>query len=51
MAMVMRVAGDKEGNGKGCKGNGDGNKVCRSKIVRTIRVFEDRKCSINGNAI
>jgi hypothetical protein len=36
MATVMRVAGDKEGDGKGCKGNGDGNKVCRSKIVRTL---------------
>ncbi len=40
MAMVMRVAGDKEGNGdgKGEKGNGEGNKVHRSKIVRTLRI-------------
>jgi hypothetical protein len=38
MATVMRVAGDKEGDGKGRKGNGDGNKVCRSKIVRTLLI-------------
>ncbi len=42
MATVMRVAGDKEGDGEGRKGNGDGDKVRRSKIVRTIRIFEDR---------
>jgi hypothetical protein len=35
MAMVMRVAGDEEGNGKGGKGNWDSNNVCRRKIVRT----------------
>jgi hypothetical protein len=51
MATVMRVAGDKEGNGEGHKGNGDGDKVCRSKIVRTIRIFEDGKRSIDGNAV
>jgi hypothetical protein len=51
MATVTRVAGDKEGDGEGRKGNGDGDKVCRSKIVRTIRIFKDGKCSINGNAV
>jgi hypothetical protein len=34
----MRVASDKEGDGKGRKGNGDSDKVCRSKIVRTSRI-------------
>jgi hypothetical protein len=38
MATVMRVVGNKEGNGKGRKGNGNGNKVCRSKIVRTSQI-------------
>ncbi len=51
MATVMRVAGDKEGDGEGRKGNGDGDKVCRSKIVRTIRIFDDGKRSIDGNAV
>jgi hypothetical protein len=51
MATVMRVAGNKEGDGKGRKGNGNGDKVCRSKIVRTIRIFKDRNLSIDGNAI
>jgi hypothetical protein len=51
MATVMRVTGDKEGNDEGRKGNGDGDKVCRSKIVRTIRIFEDGKRSIDGNAV
>jgi hypothetical protein len=51
MAMVMRVAGNKESNGEGRKGNGDGNNMCRSKIVRTIWIFEDGKRSIDGNAV
>jgi hypothetical protein len=51
MATVMRVAGDKEGNGKGRKGNGNDDKVCRSKIVRTIRIFEDGRLSIDCNAV
>ncbi len=51
MAAVMTVAGNKEGDGKGCKGNGDGNKVCRSKIARTIRIFEDGRLSIDCNAV
>ncbi len=38
MATVMRVAHDREGDGEGCKGNGDGDKVCRSKIVRTLQI-------------
>jgi hypothetical protein len=36
MATVMRVVGNEEGDGEGRKGNGDGDKVCRSKIVRTL---------------
>jgi hypothetical protein len=51
MATVMRVAGNKEGDGKGRKGNGNGDKVCRSKIVRTIRIFEDGRLSIDCNAV
>jgi hypothetical protein len=51
MATAMRVAGDKKGNGKGRKGYGNGDKVCRSKIVRTIRIFKDGKRSIYGNAV
>ncbi len=47
----MRVAGNKEGDGKGRKGNGNGDKVCRSKIVRTIRIFEDGRLSIDCNAV
>jgi hypothetical protein len=31
MTMVMRVTDYKESNGKGRKGNGDGNKMCRKK--------------------
>jgi hypothetical protein len=38
MVMVMRVAGNKEGNGKGGKGNGGDNKVCRIKTVRTLLI-------------
>jgi hypothetical protein len=49
MATVMRMAGDEEGNGKGRKGNCDGDKVCRSKIVRTLRIHGKR--SIDGNAV
>jgi hypothetical protein len=40
MVMVMRVAGDKEGNGEGGMGNGNSNKVCRSKIVRTLLISQ-----------
>ncbi len=29
MATTMRLAGDKEGKDKGCKGNGDGDEGCR----------------------
>ncbi len=43
IAMVMRVAGDKEGDGKGRKGNGNGDKVCRSKIVRILRIPQRRE--------
>ncbi len=46
MAMVMRVAGDEEGNGDGGKSDGDGNKgggqamatVTKRVMVMTTRV-------------
>ncbi len=38
MAMVMRVVGNKEGDCKGRKANGDGDKMCRSKIIRTLGI-------------
>ncbi len=40
MAMVMRAASNKEGNGGGRKGNGNGDKVCRNKIIRTLRISQ-----------
>jgi hypothetical protein len=43
MAMVMRVVGNKEGIGMGGKGNGNCDKVCRSKIVRTLRILRRQK--------
>jgi hypothetical protein len=50
MAMVMRVAGNKEGNGKGRKGNDNRNKVCRSKI-ELCGSLEDGKHSIDSNIV
>ncbi len=35
ITFVMRVAGVNEDDGKGGKGNSNGDKVCRSKIVGT----------------
>ena len=35
MTTVMRIAVNNESNGEGSKDNGNSNKVCGSKIVRT----------------
>jgi hypothetical protein len=43
MAMVMWVVGNAEDNGKGRNGNGNNDKVCRSKITRTLWIPQRQK--------
>jgi hypothetical protein len=44
-ATAMRVAGDKEGNGKGGKGKGNGNKIVRQGTVMATKmaIFDSNK--------